>query len=119
MRQLLLLASLAFVACRNPNGTPGSASGSAQAPPTTSAGAVDSWLAEGAYLTVRGHAVYRHVRAGATGDTWFWYETIGGSVGAFGLGDVGAPRDSCAACHGRAGSAAGYPGHDFVYTQVR
>lgn len=69
--------------------------------------------------TVVGYAVYRHVRAGAGGDSWFWYEQQGGSVGAIGLGDKGTPHDVCVGCHGKAGSDAQHPGHDFVYTQVR
>lgn len=61
----------------------------------------------------------RHVRAGTTGDTWFWYEKSHGSVGAIGLGDMGTPHDSCVGCHKGAGSDGNHPGHDLVYTQVR
>lgn len=68
---------------------------------------------------VIGHAVYRHVRSGTTGDTWFWYEKINDSVGAIGLGDTGTPHDSCVNCHKGAGSDSNHSGHDFVYTQVK
>lgn len=69
--------------------------------------------------SVSGHALYRHVKAGATGDTWFWYEKNQGSVAAVGLGDMGSPHDVCVACHQNAGKDAGHSGHDFVYSQVQ
>lgn len=170
-RSILPLAlALALAACSSPNGKPGSSTGSLQAPPTTSASELDSWLSSAAYTQwhceaaahparspsphgsnricsndalsghgtgefpvgaaavkeiyssgggVTGHAVYLHVRAGTDGGSWFWYEKIGGSVGAFGLGDSAAPRDVCVGCHQGAGSDAQHSGHDFVYTQVR
>jgi hypothetical protein len=66
-----------------------------------------------------GHAAYRHVAPGSDGATWFWFEKIGdGSANAFGLGDRNAPRDVCVGCHGNAGQKEGFPGHDFVFTQV-
>ena len=68
---------------------------------------------------VVGHTVYRHVRAGTTGDTWFWYEKSHGSVFAVGLGDMGSPHDSCVGCHQYAGRDSSHSGHDFVYTQVQ
>lgn len=162
------MAFLFASGCHTP-GSLGTAPGTAQAPPTTSAADVDAWLAQGFYTTwhcepaphagrspsphgtnricsndaasgagpgeypvdsaavkelldggaVVGHAVYRHVRAGTSGDTWFWFEKLHDSVGAIGLGDKGTPHDSCVGCHKNAGANANHSGHDFVYTQVR
>jgi hypothetical protein len=69
--------------------------------------------------TITGHSVARHVRAGTTGDTWFWFEGSPTSVYTVGLGDKGTPHDVCVGCHEGAGSDASHSGHDFVYTQVR
>jgi hypothetical protein len=68
---------------------------------------------------VTGHAVFWHVKAGATGDTWYFYEKLGARVVADGLGDSGVAKSVCVACHQAAGSDPAHPGHDFVYTQVR
>lgn len=66
-----------------------------------------------------GHAVYVKVSAGTTGDAWYWYESISGSVVANGLGNAGVPKTVCVGCHMGAGSDSQHTGHDFVYTQVR
>ncbi len=77
---------------------------------------------------IEGYAVYRHVAAGTTGDTWFWYERVplsslaphdDAGVVANGLGGSGPAKDICVGCHQGAGSDANHSGHDFVYTQVR
>lgn len=73
-------------------------------------------------------AVYRHIKAGTTGDTWFWYEKVpldsaaphdAKGVVAFGDGSSGPAKDICVGCHAAAGSDAMHSGHDFVYTQVK
>jgi hypothetical protein len=77
-----------------------------------------------------GIAVYRHVTAGTTGDTWYWYERVpldspaphdADGVVADGLGGTaGSPEETiCVGCHMAAGSDAMHSGHDFVYTQVQ
>jgi hypothetical protein len=75
-----------------------------------------------------GYAVYRHVKAGTTGDTWYWYETVplaspaphdANGVVADGLGGAGPAKSICVGCHSAAGVDADHPGHDFVYTQVK
>ncbi len=65
---------------------------------------------------VTGYATSLKTRPGA-GEAWYWYEVLGTSVVANGLGDTGSPKTLCAACH--AGAGAGTTGHDFVYTQVK
>jgi hypothetical protein len=93
--------------------------------PVDSAGVKELYDAAGA--NVVGYAVYRHVKAGTTGDTWYWYEIVpqdsmaphdANGIVADGLGDSGPPKDICVSCHGAAGIDAMHPGHDFVYTQV-
>ena len=61
-----------------------------------------------------GYAVSRHIKAGATADSWYWYERSGSRVIADGVG-VGL----CDGCHKAAGSDASHQGHDYVYLQVR
>ncbi len=68
--------------------------------------------------TIDGYAVYRHVKAGKGGDTWYWYERIGTRLVADGLGTEGAPKSTCVSCHEGAGIG-GKTGHDLVFTQVR
>ncbi len=69
--------------------------------------------------TLSGYAAYRHVAPGSDGASWFWYERfLGQSPNAFGLGDRNAPRDVCVDCHQDAGRRSGFPGHDYVFTQV-
>ncbi len=68
---------------------------------------------------ILGHAVSVHVVAGTTGASWYWYEVLGGSVAADGLGDAGVPLQVCVGCHADAGGDAMHSGHDFVYTQVK
>ncbi len=78
--------------------------------------------------TIIGYAVSRHVEAGTTGASWYWYERVpldhpaphdDNGVVADGNGDSGPELAICAACHMGAGSDAEHSGHDFVYTQVR
>lgn len=94
--------------------------------PVDSVGVKELWDAAGG--SVVGYAVYRHVKAGTTGDTWFWYEKVpldspaphdDQGVVAFGLGDMGPAKDICVGCHAAAGSDTDHSGHDFVYTQVK
>jgi len=66
---------------------------------------------------VVGHAVYVKDAPGKTGDTFFWYETVDGSVAVMGHGNTGAPKSICVDCHSNAGPA--HFGHDFVFTQVK
>lgn len=61
-----------------------------------------------------GYAVSRHIKAGSTADTWYWYERSGSSLYADGVG-VGL----CSGCHSAAGSDASHQGHDYVYVQVK
>lgn len=71
-------------------------------------------LYDAAGTTVTGHAVARHVKAGAGADSWYWYEKIGSSVVADGTAVSG-----CSGCHSAAGSDAQHSGHDFIYTQIK
>src|SRR5207253_385956 len=145
MRTLVVAVTVvAVTGCSHPNGSPGTAPGTADAPPTASAAEVQAWLAAGSYKSwhcesaphaarspsphgtnricsneassqhgqgeypvdtaavkevydaggnVHAYAVYRHVRAGSDGASWFWFEGAGSDVFAFGLGDGGAPHD--------------------------
>lgn len=77
---------------------------------------------------VVGYAVSRHVSAGTTGGTWYWYERVpldspvphdANGVVVSGLGDSGVALDVCVGCHQLAGSDPEHSGHDFVYTQVQ
>jgi hypothetical protein len=56
---------------------------------------------------IRLYAVYRKVRDGAGGASWYWYEGLDDDVIANGEDD-----GTCTGCHGRAP-------RDFVYTIVR
>lgn len=94
--------------------------------PVDSVGVKELWDAIGG--KVIGYAVYRHTKAGTTGDTWHWYERVpldsaaphdDKGVVAFGLGASGAAKDICVGCHQAAGSDMDHGGHDFVYTQVK
>ena len=76
-------------------------------------------LYDTAGATITGYAVYRHVKAGTTGDTWYWYERTDTGKVADGTGGDGAPKNICVACHQAAGSDGNHSGHDFVYTQVK
>jgi hypothetical protein len=78
--------------------------------PVGSAGVKEIY--DGAGKTVVGYAVYRHIQAGTTGDSWYWYERNGGVI----ADDVG--DDFCVGCHSGAGRS-GHSGHDLVYTQVK
>lgn len=82
--------------------------------------------AEGA--SIIGYAVYRHVKAGTDGGSWYWYEEVPADhpaphdkdgIVADGLGDAGPAMSVCVSCHQAAGSDAAHPGHDFVYVQVQ
>jgi hypothetical protein len=55
---------------------------------------------------IRLFAVYRKLRAGTDGNSWYWYEGLGDHVIANAEGD-----DTCTDCHARAP-------RDFVYTIV-
>jgi len=57
--------------------------------------------------SIHTYAVYRKVRDGSGGSTWYWYEGLRDDVIANGEGD-----GACTGCHGRAP-------RDFVYTVVR
>ena len=94
--------------------------------PVDSVGVKELWDAIGG--KVIGYAVYRHTKAGTTGDTWHWYERVpldsaaphdDKGVVAFGHGASGAAKDICVGCHQAAGSDMDHGGHDFVYTQVK
>ena len=61
-----------------------------------------------------GYAVSRHIKAGSTADTWYWYERSGSSLFADGVG-VGL----CNGCHSAAGSDVSHQGHDYIYLQVK
>ena len=85
-------------------------------------------LYDSAGAKVVGYAVYRHVSAGTTGDTWYWYEVVPADsmaphdanvIVADGLGSSGPAKDICVGCHGATGLDADHPGHDFVYTQIK
>lgn len=60
---------------------------------------------------VNGYALYLKVREGTGSDTWYWFERIGSSIIADGVGSSGKPKDTCSDCHSSA--------NDFVFTQVR
>jgi len=94
--------------------------------PVDSAAVKELYDAAGSKIV--GYAVYRHVKAGTSGDAWYWYETVpegsaaphdANGVVADGLGGAGPAKDICVSCHGAAGSDAAHFGHDFVYTQVK
>lgn len=60
-----------------------------------------------------GFAVSRHIKAGSTADSWYWYEKSGGRALADGVG-----AGICDGCHSAAGRDASHQGHDYVYLQV-
>lgn len=71
-----------------------------------------------------GYAVELKTQAdSADGSGWYWYERIGSTVAADGLGDQGPAKDICVTCHTAAGSDPAHTptahGRDFVYTPVR
>lgn len=85
-------------------------------------------LYDAAGTSIVGYAVYRHVKAGTTGDSWYWYEKVPldsmaphdpDGIVADGTGDKGPAQTICVGCHGAAGVDADHPGHDLVYTQVQ
>jgi hypothetical protein len=59
-----------------------------------------------------GYAVYLKVAAGEGAATWYWYEKIGSSIIADGIGDKGSAKSTCVSCH------AGAP-RDHVFIQVK
>lgn len=61
-----------------------------------------------------GYAVSRHIKAGKTADSWYWYEKLNGQVNADGIGVIG-----CSGCHSAAGADSSHQGHDYVYVQVK
>ena len=61
-----------------------------------------------------GYAVSRHIKAGKSADSWYWYEISNGSVFADGVG-----AGVCNGCHSAAGTDATHQGHDYVYLQVK
>jgi hypothetical protein len=69
--------------------------------------------------SVTGYAVSLHVKAGTGGDSWYWFERLGGRLVVDGLGDAGTAKSVCVGCHQAAGSDPMHGGHDFVYTQVK
>jgi len=69
--------------------------------------------------SIAGFAVYRKVAAGQTGDAFYWYERVGDTTAADGVGSAGRGTAVCISCHMGAGIDAEHSGHDFVYTQVR
>lgn len=94
--------------------------------PVDSAGVKELYDDAGANIV--GYAVYRHVKAGMGGDSWYWYEDVPDTsmaphdaegIVADGLGDSGPAKDICVGCHMATGLDADHPGHDFVYVQVK
>ena len=83
------------------------------------AGAVKE-LYDSTGTTIVGYAVYRKVKDGTGGDSWYWYERVpqdskaphdaNGTV-ADGVGSSGPPQTICVSCH------QGAP-NDFVYTRI-
>ncbi len=68
--------------------------------------------------TLIGHATSLKLQDGASnGSKWYFYEKIGTQVVSNGAGKSD-NSDLCSSCHAGAGSDAGHPGRDFVYTQV-
>ncbi|HEY0137209.1 MAG TPA: hypothetical protein VGB85_24165 [Nannocystis sp.] len=86
-------------------------------------------LYDEAGTTIVGYAVYRHIKAGTGGDSWYWYEQLPldhpampdpeTGVIADGPGDSGNSLKICVGCHQATGSDAMHPGHDFVYEQIK
>jgi hypothetical protein len=74
-----------------------------------------------------GYSTERHTRAGAGGDSWYWYERVPlywddpnaphdeRGVIADGWGFDSAAKDICVKCHATAGFE-GHSGHDLVFT---
>jgi hypothetical protein len=93
--------------------------------PVDAAAVKELYDADGANII--GYAVYRHVKAGTDGGSWYWYEEVpddhpaphdADGIVADGLGDAGPAMSVCVTCHQAAGSDADHPGHDYVYVQV-
>ncbi len=85
-------------------------------------------LYDDAGAEIIGYAVYRHIKAGTDGGSWYWYEQVpadhpaphdADGVVADGPGDAGPSKDICVACHQATGIDADHPGHDFVYEQIK
>ena len=73
--------------------------------------------------TPMGYAVYLKTASDSEdGANWYWYERIGDSTVADGLGDSGPAKSVCVACHAAAGSddehTPSLGGRDQVYTPV-
>ncbi len=66
---------------------------------------------------LNGYAILLKTKAGGA-ESFYWYENIGASVVANGLGDTGSAKSVCTGCHSGAGQN-GQSGHDFVFTQVK
>lgn len=66
---------------------------------------------------LNGYAMLLKTKAGGA-ESFYWYENIGASVVANGLGDSGSAKSVCTGCHSGAGQN-GQSGHDFVFTQVK
>ncbi len=85
-------------------------------------------LYDAAGTEIIGYAVYRHIKAGTDGGSWYWYEQVpadhpaphdDNGVVADGPGDAGPSKDICVGCHMATGIDAAHPGHDFVYEQIK
>ena len=86
-------------------------------------------LYDAAGTNIVGYAVYRHVKAGTDGASWYWYEQLPKDhpampdpvtgVIADGLGDSGNAMKICVGCHNDTGKDPSHPGHDFVYEQIK
>jgi hypothetical protein len=73
---------------------------------------------------INGYAVYLKTEdTSAAGANWYWYERIGDSVAADGLGTSGVAKTACVGCHTAAGIDEAHTptpgGSDFVYTPVK
>ncbi|MBZ5707846.1 hypothetical protein [Nannocystis pusilla] len=94
--------------------------------PVDAAAVKELYDAAGAELI--GYAVYRRVKPGSEGGSWYWYEEVpddhpaphdDDGIVADGLGDSGPAKNICVTCHALAGTDADHPGQDFVYVQVQ
>lgn len=84
-------------------------------------------LYDSASATVVGYTVMRHVSAGTSPDSWYFYARVPAAssfvrdadgLAANGPGSSSGAMQNCVACHQGAGTG-GYSGHDYVFTQVR
>jgi len=66
---------------------------------------------------LNGYAMLLKVKPGGV-ESFYWYELLGSSVVANGLGDSGSAKSVCTGCHDGAGKG-GQTGHDGVFTQVK